>query len=238
MGSLNSQSSEDEGTPSAPREETKKPEKRKKAKACRGTRTSKRTRREKIPIKSPEVTSSSKDRSSSDDAVELDCIPAPPSQSDIDAFETNDPPAPDVLDTELRALELTELGNQIEEGEIPSTQGVKVHEPTQQSRHELLLQNTAKDDSTVEGEQRIDETHELERAEERPSHEDVRQLFNGIGENSAASKGLHTSFTPLMAGHLRICGESVGLNLIINPDSASRVVDCQSPAQGRHQTTH
>ncbi|XP_057818534.1 uncharacterized protein LOC131031433 [Cryptomeria japonica] len=208
MGSLDSQSSEDEGTSSAPQEGTEKPEKRKKAKVCRGTRMSKRTRREKIPIKRPEVTSSSKDPSSSDDAVELDCIPAPPSQSDIDAFEANDPPALDVLDTELRALELTKLGNQIEGGEIPSTQGVKVHEPTQQSCHELLLHNTAKDDSTVEGEQRIDETHELERVEERPSHEDVRQLFSEIGENSAPSKGLHTSFTPPVAGQLRICGES------------------------------
>lgn len=79
MGNLDSRSSEDEGTSSAPKEEIEKPEKKKAAKASRGTRTSKRTRREKIPIRRPKVTSSSKDPISSDDVVELDYIPAPPS---------------------------------------------------------------------------------------------------------------------------------------------------------------
>lgn len=56
--------------------------KRKKARVSRGTRTSKRTRREKTPIKRPEVTTSSKNPSSKDDVVELDHLPTPPPQND------------------------------------------------------------------------------------------------------------------------------------------------------------
>lgn len=101
-----------------------------------------------------------------------------------------------MLDAELRAIESTEPDNQVEEGEIPSTQGIELHEPTQQSRHELLLHNTTKDDSIVEGEQRTDDTREPEKTEEQPSHENTRQLFSEVGENSAASKELDTYSTP------------------------------------------
>lgn len=120
MGSLDSQSSEDEGTSSASKEEVEKPEKRKKARANRGTRASKRTRREKIPIRRPEVTSSSTDASSEDDVVELDYIPTPPSQSDVDAFEANNPSTQNELNAEMRIIDSSEPGNQVEEGEIPS----------------------------------------------------------------------------------------------------------------------
>lgn len=197
MGSLDSQSSE---------EEVEKPEKRKKAKDNRGTRTSKRTRREKILIRRLEVTSSSKDHSSDDDVIELDYIPASPSQSDIDAFEVDDPPAQDRLNTEVSVIGSGEPENQVEEGEIPSTQGVDVHEPTQGSHHELQLHSTTKDDTTVEGEQKTDETHEPDRTEEQPSHGDTRQLFSEVGENPAASKGLDTSSTPI-TDQLQICNE-------------------------------
>ncbi|XP_057816359.2 uncharacterized protein LOC131029738 [Cryptomeria japonica] len=207
MGNLDSQSFGDEGTSNAPKEEIEKPEKRKKAKASRGTWTSKRTRREKIPIRRPEVTSSSKDPSSSDDVVELDYIPAPPSQSDIDAFGADDPPAPDMLDVELRVIGSAEPHNQIEEGEIPSNQGIEVHESTQQSRHELLLHNTTKGDSTVEGEQKTDNTCGPEKTKAQPSHKGTGQLFSEVGENSATSKELGTSSTPPIAEQLQICDE-------------------------------
>lgn len=72
----------------------------------------------------------------------------------------------------------------------------------------MLLHNTTTDDSTVEGEQRTEETRELERTEEQPSHEGTRQLFSEVGENSAASKELGTSSTPSVAEQLRICDES------------------------------
>ncbi|XP_059070319.1 uncharacterized protein LOC131070828 [Cryptomeria japonica] len=115
---------------------------------------------------------------SQDPITDFEAVMAAPG-SDIDAFKADDPSTQDMLNTEVKG-----------------------------SRHELQLHSTAKDDSTVEGEQRTDETRELQRTKEQLSHEDTRQLFSEVGENSATSKGLDTSSTPPVIEQLQICNES------------------------------
>lgn len=131
----------------------------------------------------------------------------PPSQSDIDAFEANNPQAQSEKDAEVRVVGSDEPGNQVEEGGIAPNQEIGTHELTHGSRHELQLNSDNKDDTTVEGEQKGDEIQEPDKTEEQPSQEDTRQLFSEVGENSAMSKGLDTAFVPSMIDQLQVASE-------------------------------
>lgn len=71
------------------------------------------------------------------------------------------------------------------------------------------MNSGSKDDTTVEGEQNRDETHEPDKIEEQPSQEDTQQLFNEVGENSAMSKGSDTASVPSMTDQLQVSSEPV-----------------------------
>lgn len=116
MGGYESQSLDDEEASSAAKEEEveKLEKKRKNAKASRGTRASKRVRRnpselpkaqvrEKILVRRLVAATSLKDFDLVDEVVEIERLPTPPSQDDLVVAEANDPRKPNEQEERQRS---------------------------------------------------------------------------------------------------------------------------------------